>query len=119
MNASDVLLSVLVCRGCCCGTQDGPDHEQHLVAITAATIEAAGRVKITNCIGRCDRKNVVVVRSRPPSGRWTARYFSAVDDREVEALCSWFSSGPLERSEPAELTAVRFDWPLPRVRSAR
>ena len=118
MSVNDTSLSVLVCRGCCCGTHDGPDHERHLDVITNSVIHAAGRVKVTNCIGPCDRKNVVVVRTRPPVGRWTARYFSAVDDVEVEALCSWFAAGVLEHPEPIELSAVRFEWPLPRRRPA-
>ena len=118
MNVNDTSLSVLVCRGCCCGNHDGPDHERHLDVITDAATSAGGRVKVTNCIGPCDRKNVVVVRTRPPEGRWTARYYSAVDDIEVEALCTWFASGVLEHPEPTELSAVHFEWPLPRSRSA-
>ena len=30
MSVRDASLSVLVCRGCCCGTQDRPDHAAHL-----------------------------------------------------------------------------------------
>ena len=116
MSITDCSLSVLVCRGCCCGTQDGVDHDGHLAAITAATVDVGGRVKVTNCIGPCDRKNVVVVRTRPPEARWTARYYQAVDDVEVQALRSWFAAGALDHPEPAELASVRFDWPRPRPR---
>lgn len=118
MSAHDGSLSVLVCRGCCCGTQDGPDHDGHLGAIAAATTAAAGRLKVTNCIGPCDRQNVVVVRSRPSGGRWTARYFGAVADAEIGALCGWLAAGVLDHPEPAELAAARFEWPLPRPRPA-
>ncbi len=118
MSVNDSSLSVLVCRGCCCGTQDGVDHDGHLAAITATAADAGGRVKVTNCIGPCDRKNVVVVRTRPRQGRWTARYYQAVDDVEVLALRSWFVAGVSDHPEPAELSSVRFDWPLARLRVA-
>lgn len=107
---------MLVCRGCCCGTQDDVDHERHLAAITAATEMASGRLKVTNCIGPCDRKNVVVVRTRHDLGRWTSRYFGAVTAEEVDAMCQWFASGDFGGAEPAPLTCVRFDWPVPRPR---
>jgi hypothetical protein len=114
----DTSLSVLVCRGCCCGKQDGIDHDRHLAIIREATKNAAGRIKVTNCIGPCDRKNVVVVRTRQHSGRWQARYFAAVEAAEVEALRSWFASGTVLDAEPPELTSVRFNWPIPRPRPA-
>lgn len=116
MSVNDSSLSVLVCRGCCCGTQDGVNHDRHLEVITAAIGDAGGRVKVTNCIGPCDRKNVVVVRTRQPAARWTARYYGAVDDVEVQALRAWFAAGVAPHPEPAELTSVRFEWPLPRQR---
>lgn len=119
MTAHPESLSVLVCRGCCCGTQDGPDHAAHLESIAAATLEAGGRLKVTNCIGPCDRKNVVVVRTRQPLSRWKAQYFSAVDDVEVDAIVAWFGAGVLQHDAPAELASVRFEWPLPRPRLAR
>lgn len=118
MSVNDKSLSVLVCRGCCCGTQDGVDHDGHLSAITADTVDAGGSVKVTKCIGPCDRKNVVVVRTRPPQARWTARYYQTFDDVEVHALRDWFAAGVLDHPEPAELATVRFDWPLPRLRAA-
>lgn len=114
MSVRDASLSVLVCRGCCCGTQDRPDHAAHLATITAATLDAGGLVKVTNCIGPCDRKNVVVVRTRATGSRWTARYFAAVDDVEVAALQKWFREDPVGQPEPIELAAARFEWPIPR-----
>ena len=118
MSIRDVALSVLVCRGCCCGQQEGPDHSAHLAQIGAAVDHAGGRLKVTNCIGPCDRKNVVVVRTRTAS-RWTARYYAAVDDDHVAALQSWFAAGPVTEPEPAALAAARFDWPIPRPRLPR
>jgi hypothetical protein len=112
----DVLLSVLICRGCCCGTQDDVEHDRHLATIRAATIAVGGRVKITNCIGPCDRKNVVVVRTRRHADRWTARYFGAVGDTEVAALTDWLAAGSTHEAEPAELSDVCFTWPIPRPR---
>lgn len=75
-------------------------------------------MKVTNCIGPCDRKNVVVVRTRRLATRWAARYYSAVDDVEAQALRAWFAAGVLDHPEPVELASVRFEWPLPRPRVA-
>jgi hypothetical protein len=116
---SETSLSVLVCRGCCCGTQDGIDHDRHLAIIREAPKNAAGRIKVTNCIGPCDRKNVVVVRTRQHDDRWRSRYFAAVNDSEVEALRLWFASGTVQAAEPPELANIRFNWPIPRPRPAR
>ena len=118
MSVRDASLSVLVCRGCCCGTQDGRDHAAHLATIAAATLDAGGLLKVTNCIGPCDRKNVVVVRTRVTGSRWMARYFAAVDDVEVAALQKWLSEDPVGITEPIELAAARFEWPLPRPGSS-
>ena len=118
MSINQSSLSVLVCRGCCCGTQEGVDHDGHLATIRAAAIDAGGRVKVTNCIGPCDRKNVVVVRTRAPQSRWVARYYQAVDDAEVASLRTGVAAGVLDHPEPVELSSVRFDWPLPRLRNA-
>ena len=118
MSINQSSLSVLICRGCCCGTQQGVDHDGHLGVITAAAVDAGGRVKVTKCIGPCDRKNVVVVRTRAPQSRWVARYYQAVEGAEVESLRTWFASGVLDHPEPMELSNVRFDWPLPRLQNA-
>ena len=118
MSIRDVVLSVLVCRGCCCGQQEGPDHADHLAQITAAVEGAGGRLRVTNCIGPCDRKNVVVVRTRSDS-RWTARYYAAVGDEQIASLQEWFVADALVESEPATLAAARFEWPLPRPRPRR
>ncbi len=110
----DGVLSVLVCRGCCCGQQEGVDHDRHLVSLREATERAGGRLRVTNCIGPCDRKNVVVVRSRTGQGRWRASYFAGVDDETVDALCGWLPEAATGKSPP-ELRRRLFRWPLPRA----
>ena len=115
MSVGPESVSVLVCRGCCCGTQDDIDHDGHLASIRIATEQIGGRLRVTGCIGPCDRKNVVVVRARMASGRWFARYFAGVDQSAVDILCDWFSTGDISGPEPAELAATRFTWPLPRA----
>lgn len=90
----------------------------HLAQIAAAVDDAGGRLRVTNCIGPCDRKNVVVVRTRWNS-RWTARYYAAVDDEHIAALQEWFEADPLVAPEPAMLAAARFVWPVPRPRPGR
>ena len=122
MTDNDVMLSVLVCRGCCCGTEDGPEPARHVAQLEAAVAAAGGRLKITNCIGPCDRKNVVVVRGRSETRRWTARYYGGVGQAEVDSLCDWLAGDPLSGPsgrfavgpEPANLSAAAFPWPLPR-----
>lgn len=110
----DGVLSVLVCRGCCCGQQGGIDHDRHLADLTVATERAGGRLRVTNCIGPCDQKNVVVVRTRAPMGRWSARYLASIDDDAAEALCEWL---PDAAASPIPMTLIdrQFRWPLPRA----
>ena len=114
MTGRSDVLSVLICRGCCCGTEEGPDPARHLDQIRQATAAVGGRLKVTNCIGPCDRKNVVVVRSRSEGERWMARYYGAVGQREVDSLCAWVAADPALAEEPASLATCRFRWPLPR-----
>jgi hypothetical protein len=89
-------LSVLVCRGCCCGTDKHPDvdHDGQL-----AQLEAAGaRCHVVDCLGPCDRSNVVVVRR--DEARW---WFGEVFD--AGPLAAWVAQGaagepPLPTFEP-------------------
>lgn len=113
MSVGSELLSVLICRGCCCGTDEGIDHDAHLASLVAAVEQAGGRTRVTGCIGPCDRRNVVVVRSRRDSGRWFARYFGFVGQSGIDALCAWFADGKPSDPEPEVLATTRFDWPRP------
>lgn len=115
MSTRDGSLSVLVCRGCCCGTQDGIDHDRHLQQLTEVTTANGGDLRVTNCIGPCDRKNVVVVRAREPIARWRSFYFRAVGDDEVAAIAAWLPNFRTALDPPTVLQANVFRWPLSRA----
>ena len=63
----------MVCRGCCCGTvakHPDVDHGAQLEALRAALpTEVRSRLWTVDCIGSCERSNVVVVRNAE-SRRW-------------------------------------------------
>lgn len=115
MSTRDGSLSVLVCRGCCCGAQEGIDHDRHLQQLTEATTASGGELRVTNCIGPCDRKNVVVVRARAPFARWRSFYFRAVGDDEVAALIAWLPNASVTLDPPTVLQPSIFRWPLSRA----
>jgi uncharacterized protein DUF6925 len=86
-------LSVLVCRGCCCGTSakhPDVDHDEQLAAMRAAAARA-GNVKlwVVDCLGPCERSNVFVVRRGPR--RWW--FGEVLSDTTVDALCAWAEAG--------------------------
>ncbi|MEM8903362.1 MAG: (2Fe-2S) ferredoxin domain-containing protein, partial [Actinomycetota bacterium] len=102
--------SVLVCRGCCCGTErkhPDVDHDAHRERLREAAERAGGRIRTVDCVGPCERSNVVIVR------RGTERHwFGEVNhDDEVERLGEWIAagaSGPL-----GELARHHFPKPVP------
>lgn len=92
--------SVLVCRGCCCGTaRKHPDVAQ------LASLRAVARTRVVDCVDECSRSNVVIVRT----GRGRSTWFGGVLGPAVTAsLCDWLSSGATEPL-PEELQALRFE----------
>ena len=55
--------TITVCRGCCCGTvKKHPriDHDTRL-AILRNLVEGIGNLRVSDCLGPCERSNVVVV----------------------------------------------------------
>ena len=108
--------TVLVCRGCCCGTdkQPGVDHGGQLAALEAAVGAHTGsRVRVTNCLGPCAEANVIAVRHRAldrPGARlgttWLAR---VLDPTVTAALSSWVAGGASTASMPELLRPHTFD----------
>ena len=100
-------VSVLVCRGCCCGTEakhPTVDHDGQLEAIRGVADEIGARLWTVDCLGPCERSNVVVVRSGAER-RW---FGSVLDEDKTADLASWVRSGaglPL----PASLQTLEFD----------
>jgi predicted metal-binding protein len=86
--------SVLVCRGCCCGTlskHPTVDHAGHLERLRAAMpAGTTDKLWTVDCLGQCDRSNVVVVRVGVSRRRWFGRMLA---DDDVAALAEWVASG--------------------------
>ncbi|MCU1346210.1 MAG: hypothetical protein JWL70_2476, partial [Acidimicrobiia bacterium] len=104
--ATDV--AVLVCRGCCCGTIEkhpGFDHGDQLEQLQALVARSASaRLLVTDCLGPCERSNVMVVRSGA-ARRWFGDLTTAAD---TSALLDWLAGGA-EAPVPPRLAARQFD----------
>ena len=100
-------LSVLVCRGCCCGTDKHPqvDHAAQLEALRAAAL-SHGRARLweVDCLGPCSSSNVVVVRSGT-ARRW---FGQMLDPHDTARLAEWIRSGAATLPPP-RLAARQFD----------
>lgn len=100
---------VVLCRGCCCGTQDkhpAVDHAEQQRALQAATRPAGGRVVLADCLDACERSNVVVVR---PRGRGSPRPVwlgEVLEPARTAAVAAWVTAGG---PGAAELPAVLLD----------
>jgi predicted metal-binding protein len=109
MNRVDVVL----CRGCCCGTDKHPDtdHEAQLSAIRAAAQALPGtRLLVANCLSRCDYSNVVVVRHRPTDGKRRTVWLGGIlAEPDTTALCSFLIQLAADRG------GQEHPVPLPRV----
>jgi (2Fe-2S) ferredoxin len=109
-----VSLSVLVCRGCCCGTAKHPDvdHEAQVETLRRSLPDGT-RVRLfeVDCLGPCSRSNVVVVR-RDGERRW---FGQILDDEVTQALAGWVSDGAQE--PPPALVARHEFAPEPRHRA--
>lgn len=99
-------VSVLVCRGCCCGTGKHPDvdHDGQLRRLGEATGVAGARLHVVDCLGPCERSNVVVVR-RGATRHW---FGEVLDGSTTDALADWVATGAPGVPPPA-LRARRFD----------
>ncbi len=84
---------MLVCRGCCCGTErkhPGFDHDGQLATLRAAIASRpSARLWTVDCLGSCERSNVVVVRRRNER-RW---FGGLVDLDASRELAEWLRGG--------------------------
>lgn len=101
--------SVLVCRGCCCGTvEEHPDvdHDAQLDQLRAA-VPPGGKFWTVDCLGPCAASNVVVVRAGG-TRHWFGRVLRTDQTSE---LASWITDGaPAALPQPlAELTIAPDD----------
>ena len=89
-------VSVLVCRGCCCGTDKHPatPHREQVAVLRRAAIVAGARFGVTCCLDACSHSNVVVLRRRVEGGGtetiWLGRMLRAED---TALIASWIARG--------------------------
>jgi hypothetical protein len=104
--------SLLVCRGCCCGTADPAAAADRLGALQAAVVSLpGGRVTATNCLGPCSYADVVAVRHRDverTGRRYPTTWLRQVDDAAAGELADWVRGGA-QLPVPDELAAYVFD----------
>lgn len=108
------LPTVTVCRGCCCGTskkRPGVDHEARLDALRSLLGDGA-TFRVTDCLGPCERSDVVVVSPSPAARRSGARpvWLGRLNGRhEASAIADWVHAGGPGVSEiPESLVRGRF-----------
>jgi len=108
MRRDDKSLSVLVCRGCCCGSyakHPRVDHAEHLRTLTGALAGVPGaKVWAVDCLNSCERSNVVVVRTAGKR-RWFGEMLA---DDDVETLAGWLRVGA-PGDTPTDLLPHVFD----------
>ncbi len=105
-------VSVLVCRGCCCGTaakHSDVDHDAQLDTLRAA-LPDGGRLWTVDCVGPCESSNVVVVR-RGTRRRW---FGGVLTERTTAAIATWIGSGAPDEMAPA-LAELVFDPDTPTI----
>jgi len=120
--------TVLVCRGCCCGTAGKhPDvpHGEHLRRINdaiATLSEPRSRVRVTDCLGPCRHSNVVVVRPHRrgrPGDRDAVWLGEMLTQAAIDTLTAWIRAGGPSRCRlPPSLEAHMFDPRTPSSPSA-
>ncbi|MBP0452719.1 MULTISPECIES: (2Fe-2S) ferredoxin domain-containing protein [unclassified Kitasatospora] len=101
-------VTVTVCRGCCCGTQEkhpGVDHAGQYERLREA-VGPAGRVRAVKCLDVCAHSNVVVVgpsgEGRAAGGRPVWLGWVLADDM-VEEIAEWVHAGGPGLADPPGL----------------
>jgi hypothetical protein len=112
-NADDSC-TVFLCRGCCCGTRrkyPDVDHDALLHRLREH-VGQAGQVRVSDCLGPCERSNVAVVVASRSARRGGARPVWlgwVLDDDAVDAIAGWIrAGGPGVSDPPVELALHRF-----------
>lgn len=104
---------VMLCRDCCCGdpgkhpTTDHRAQQEALLACAGTTRSGERvRVRVVDCLGQCDRSNVVLVRDFTRGRRPVDTWLGDVHDDDL----TWRVAGWAERGGelPEDLAAHRF-----------
>lgn len=103
---------IVLCRGCCCGTEDkhpDVDHAGQRAVLERAVRGAGARLVVADCLDACDRSNVVVVR---PRGRGTPRPVwlgDVLEPERTQAVAAWAAAGgPGQAPLPTDLQTCVF-----------
>ena len=109
--------TVTMCRGCCCGTtrkHPGFDHDAQ-VASLRDLLQGISNFRITDCLGPCERSNVLVVspsRNGHRSGGRSTWLGFVLDNAAASDITTWLrDGGPGLAQLPSELTRYRFERP--------
>jgi len=108
--------TVLLCRGCCCGTSEKHPRTDH-EAQAAALVEAAPsgvEVRVVDCLDACDRSNVVVLR-RGKGSKGDTWLGGVLTERASEALVGYVAAGA-QGELPDAVRGLRFRHHPPRRR---
>ncbi|MCW2851569.1 MAG: hypothetical protein JWM84_1233 [Nocardioides sp.] len=114
--------TVTVCRGCCCGTARRRPHVDHAARLESLRrlLDGTARVRVTDCLGPCERSDVIVVTPSPAGRRAGGRpvWLGQLNGRhESSAIADWVAAGgPGLAAVPESLrrAAFRSKDPLPR-----
>jgi len=94
-NDDGFVISVTVCRGCCCGTAEKHpeiDHDGQLRQLA----EVGVRVRVADCLGPCEHSNVMVVHPSSVLRRQGARVVwlgGVLDPRLIVHIGRWAAQG--------------------------
>ncbi|OYN76075.1 hypothetical protein CG716_23600 [Mycolicibacterium sphagni] len=109
--------TVTMCRGCCCGTtrkHPGFDHDAQLVLLRDL-LRGVANFRITDCLGPCERSNVLVVspsRTGHQSGGRPTWLGFVLDEDAAAAITNWLGEGgPGLTQPPDNLMRYRFERP--------
>jgi (2Fe-2S) ferredoxin len=109
--------TVTMCRGCCCGTtrkHPGFDHDAQ-VTMLRDRLQGTANFRITDCLGPCERSNVLVVSPSRHGHRTGGRptwLGSVLDETAAADITSWLcAGGPGLAPLPDTLTPYRFEKP--------
>lgn len=98
---------VVVCRGCCCGTDrkhPDVDHALQGVLLRQAAESTGGTLRRTDCLGPCEQSNVVVVRRAGERPQW---FGHVLNETATAALVAWVAAGA-HGEPPATIASHRF-----------
>lgn len=111
MARSHPAFRVLLCDGCCCGTErkhPDVDHAQQRTRLGHAARQGGGSVRTTGCLDRCSDSNVVVVRRSDGPATWLGR---VLDQDAERAVAAWLAAGADPAAMPASVHLLVIDPP--------